>query len=61
MVEVDALGCHVGSQEEPERRGLVAECLDDVLLVGVGEAAVKEGDLIGPEPEVSDQTFLEPA
>ena len=54
MVEVDALGRHVGSQEEPEWRGLVAECLDDVLLLGVGEASVKEGNLIWPEPEVSD-------
>ena len=35
MVEIDAFGRHVGSQEEPEWRGLVAEVLDDILLVGV--------------------------
>ena len=50
MVQIDALGRHVRGQEEPKRRRLVAERLDDLLLVGVREAAVKEGDLIWPEP-----------
>ena len=52
MVQVDALRRHVRCQQEPEWRGLVAEGLDDVLLVPVREAAVQEGDLIWPEPEV---------
>ena len=60
VVQVDPLRCDVGADQQAQRAHGVAEVLDHALLIYVAEAAVKDLDLVGSEPQVLRESIAQP-
>ena len=59
VMQVDALGGHVGAKQHPEFRLRVAELFHDLLLILVAHAAVELGDLWFSKFEVAAELLFQ--
>ena len=60
-MQIQPLGRHVRTEEQAQRILPTPETFDDVLLLGIGELTVHEGDLLVTQAQVALALTVQPA
>ncbi len=61
VMQIQPLGRHVRTEEQPQRILQAPETLDNVLLLGIGELTVHDGDLLVVQAQVALALTVQPA
>ena len=61
VMEIQALGRHIRTEQQPQGILPAPEALDDLLLRGIGELAVHERDLLVVQAQIALQLTMQPA
>ncbi len=61
VMEIQALGRHVRTEQQPQRILPAPEALDDLLLRGIGKLAMHERDLLVVQAQIALQLTMQPA
>ena len=61
VMQIQALGCDVRTEQQPQGILPAPEALDDLLLRGIGELAVHDGDLLVVQAQIALQLTMQPA